>query len=219
MSEIIIDGFAADKPTGTLRDIFGDPFKDFSEMQAAKKKNQWQEIEIDLNPEPNAMVAQANKPRPKGIGEDWFRNLLRSGLQRAQASTESNAVEIEMQFKAASALELSTMGNLAAMLEEYMPDWTVKYVRCEAPVDLRSFFEKGAVYDRATYHMFRYNDSFFIHVDFKENVEVYVVQKNLEEVVRRKLYMVGRPDSLKLFRIITDELETITNGYQESEAD
>lgn len=97
MTEIIIDGFAADKPTGDLRDVFGDPFKDFREMQEAKKKRQWEEIEIDLNPEVNPLspegfdqtfqqVAQATKPRPKGIGEDWFRNLLRSGLRNAECN-------------------------------------------------------------------------------------------------------------------------------------
>lgn len=115
MTEITIDGWACDnedkepvESTGRLRDIFGDPFKDFREMQEAKKKRQWEEIEIDLNPEPNAMVAEAHpvfspeafdqtfqqaaKPRPKGIGEDWFRNLLRSGLQSAQQAKERNAL-------------------------------------------------------------------------------------------------------------------------------
>lgn len=103
MTEIAIDGFAGAEPTGTLRDVFGDPFKDFHEMQEAKKKRQWEEIEIDLNPEVNPLspegfdqtfqqVAQATKPRPKGIGEDWFRNLLRSGLQSAQAAKERNAL-------------------------------------------------------------------------------------------------------------------------------
>lgn len=95
MTEIIIDGFATDKPTGDLRDVFGDPFKDFREMQQAKKQRQWEEIEIDLNPEVNPLspegfdrtfqqVAAATKPRPKGIGEDWFRNMLRNGLRNAE---------------------------------------------------------------------------------------------------------------------------------------
>lgn len=110
MTEITIDGWACDnedkesvESTGRLRDIFGDPFKDFREMQDAKKKNQWQEIEIDLNPEVNPLspegfdqtfqrVAEASKPRPKGIGEDWFRSLLRKGLQNAQANKERNAL-------------------------------------------------------------------------------------------------------------------------------
>lgn len=105
MTEIIIDGFATDKPTGDLRDVFGDPFKDFREMQQAKKQRQWEEIEIDLNPEVNPLspegfdrtfqqVAAATKPRPKGIGEDWFRNMLRSGLQNAQANKERNALAL-----------------------------------------------------------------------------------------------------------------------------
>lgn len=103
MTEITIDGFAAEKPTGDLRDVFGDPFKDFREMQEAKKKRQWEEIEIDLNPEVNPLspegfdqtfqqVAQATKPRPKGIGENWFSNMLRTALQDAQAAKERNAL-------------------------------------------------------------------------------------------------------------------------------
>lgn len=103
MTEITIDGFATEKPTGDLRDVFGDPFKDFREMQEAKKKRQWEEIEIDLNPEVNPLspegfdqtfqqVAQATKPRVKGIGENWFSNMLRTALQDAQAAKERNAL-------------------------------------------------------------------------------------------------------------------------------
>jgi hypothetical protein len=128
-------------------------------------------------------------------------------------------VEIEMEFKQPSALELSTLSNLASMLTEFMPDWTVNYVRCETPVDLRDFFLNGRMFNRATFQMFRYDQEFFVHVDFRDAVEIYVVQKRLSEVIRRKLYIVDRPDSLKLFRIITDELETATNGYKETQAD
>jgi hypothetical protein len=106
MTEIIIDGFATDKPTGDLRDVFGDPFKDFRETQEAKKQKQWQEIEIDLNPEVNPLspegfdqtfqqVAQATKPRVKGIGEDWFRNLLRQGLRNAECNKKQRELSPE----------------------------------------------------------------------------------------------------------------------------
>lgn len=105
MTEIIIDGFACDnedkgpvESTGDFRAIFGDPFKDFRAMTAPK--NQWQEIEIDLNPIPNPFspesfeqtFQQVSKPRVKGIGENWFSNMLRSALQDAQAAKERNAL-------------------------------------------------------------------------------------------------------------------------------
>jgi hypothetical protein len=127
-------------------------------------------------------------------------------------------VEIEMEFKDPNGLELSTLHNLGQMLIEYMPDWSPKYMRCDSPVDLRGFFLNGKMFTRATYQFSKYGNEFFIHVDFKDTVEVYVVEKKVGEVIRRKLYTVDRPDSLKLFRIITDELETATNAYQESEA-
>lgn len=128
-------------------------------------------------------------------------------------------MEIEMQFREPNGLELSTLHNLGQMLIEYMPDWSPKYMRCDTPVDLRGFFLNGTMFTRATYQLSKYGNEFFIHVDFRETVEVYVVQKRVSEVIRRKLYTVDRPDSLKLFRIITDELESAINGYQESETD
>lgn len=128
-------------------------------------------------------------------------------------------MEIEMSFREPSGLELSTLHNLGQMLIEYMPDWSVTYMRCDTPVDLRGFFLNGTMFTRATYQLSKYGNEFFIHVDFRETVEVYVVQKRVSEVIRRKLYTVDRPDSLKLFRIITDELESAINGYQESETD
>lgn len=129
-------------------------------------------------------------------------------------------MEIEMSFKEPTGLELQTMSNLAQMLEDFLPDsWTVKYVRCEVPVDLRNFFLNGSMFNRATYQIFRYGLEFFIHVDFRDTIEIYVVKKDVSGVIGRKLYTVDRPDSLKMFRIITDELETAANGYQESETD
>jgi hypothetical protein len=127
-------------------------------------------------------------------------------------------VEIEMQFKEPNGLELSTLHNLGQMLIEYMPDWSPNYMRCDAPVDLRGFFLNGTMFTRATYQLSKYGNEFFIHVDFRDTVEIYVVHKKVGEVIRRKLYTVDRPDSLKMFRIITDELETATDAYQESEA-
>lgn len=127
-------------------------------------------------------------------------------------------MEIEMQFKEPNGLELSTLHNLGQMLIEYMPDWSPNYMRCDAPVDLRGFFLNGAMFTRATYQFSKYGNEFFIHVDFRDTVEIYVVRKRVGEVIGRKLYTVDRPDSLKLFRIITDELETATNAYQETES-
>jgi hypothetical protein len=111
VTEIIIDGFACDnedkgpvESTGDFRAIFGDPFKDFRAMTAPK--NQWQEIEIDLNPIPTPnpfspesfeqTFQQVSKPRVKGIGEDWFRNLLRSGLHNAERNKEINQKRAEL---------------------------------------------------------------------------------------------------------------------------
>uniref|UniRef100_A0AB39CDS0 DUF5655 domain-containing protein n=1 Tax=Pseudomonas phage HRDY3 TaxID=3236930 RepID=A0AB39CDS0_9VIRU len=127
-------------------------------------------------------------------------------------------MEIELKFPEPNALELSTMSNLGSMLQEFMPDWTVKYMRVEVPYELRAFFVNGTMFNRATYQLYKYEHEFFIHVDFKEKVEIYVIQKRHTEILRRKLYIVDRPDSLKLFRIITDELEKAAYGYQESEA-
>lgn len=130
-------------------------------------------------------------------------------------------MEIDISFETPSALVLCTMSNLAEMLREFMPDWTVNYMRVQVPYDLRAFFTGGVMlntymFDRATYQCFKYENEFFIHVDFRDKVEVYVIQKRHTEVLRRKLYIVERPDSLKLFRIITDELENAVYGYQES---
>lgn len=126
-------------------------------------------------------------------------------------------MEIEMSFKEPDAVELSTMANLASMLQEFMPDWTVNYMRVEVPFELRAFFTNGVMFHRATYQLFKYEHEFFIHVDFKAKVEIYVIQKRHTEILRRKLYIVERPDSLKLFRIITNELEAVAYGYKESE--
>jgi hypothetical protein len=105
VTEIIIDGWACDnedkepvESTGNLRAIFGDPFKDFRAMTAPK--NQWQEIEIDLKPQPNPFTPegfeqtfqQASKPRPKGIGEDWFRAEVKKGM----AIAERNKMRAEL---------------------------------------------------------------------------------------------------------------------------
>lgn len=126
-------------------------------------------------------------------------------------------MEIELSFQEPDALQLSTMSNLAQMLGEFMPDWAVKYMRVEVPYELRAFFTNGLMFNRATYQLYKYENEFFIHVDFKEKIEVYVIQKRHTEILRRKLYIVDRPDSLKLFRIITDELENAAYGYQKTE--
>jgi len=125
-------------------------------------------------------------------------------------------VEIELKFQEPDALQLSTMSNLAQMLQDFMPDWTVNYMRVEVPYELRAFFFNGTMFNRATYQLYKYENEFFIHVDFKQKIEVYVIQKRHTEILRRKLYIVDRPDSLKLFRIITDELENAAYGRQET---
>lgn len=104
MSEIIIDGFACDQEdepvqsTGRFKDIFGDPFKDIDKVL---KRGQWAEIEIDVPANPlspegfEQTFQQATKPRPKGIGEDWFRSLLNSGLQNAERSKQQRELSPE----------------------------------------------------------------------------------------------------------------------------
>lgn len=125
-------------------------------------------------------------------------------------------MEINLAFPEPDGLQISVMNNLGQMLGEFMPDWAVKYMRVDQPFELREFFTDGKMFNRATYQMYRYEHEFFIHIDFKEKVEIYVVQKRHTEILRRKLYIVDRPDSLKLFRIITDELENAAYGYKES---
>ena len=111
-----------------------------------------------------------------------------------------------------SGLESSTLSNLGNMLNEFMPDWNVSYTTTLVPSDLREFFTEGSMFVRGTYVMRKYDKALFIHVDFKAPIEIYVIHQIGMRDVERRVYMVERSDSLAMFRIITTELEQITNG-------
>lgn len=101
MTEIIIDGFACeDKPVKprNFKEIFGNPFGDFFE-----RIDRLHEGREETEPAPDPVINplspegfdqifhQVNeKPRVKGIAEDWFRNELRKGLERSQRMREAD---------------------------------------------------------------------------------------------------------------------------------
>uniref|UniRef100_A0AB39CDW5 Uncharacterized protein n=1 Tax=Pseudomonas phage HRDY3 TaxID=3236930 RepID=A0AB39CDW5_9VIRU len=78
MTEIIIDGFACeDQPVEprNFKELFGDPFGDFFER-------------IDRLHEGRAEEPVPEKPRVKGIAEDWFRAELRKNLAKRRTLVE-----------------------------------------------------------------------------------------------------------------------------------
>lgn len=83
MTEIIIDGFATDdepiESTGRFKDIFGDPFGEPHPHNPFTPEGFGQTFDRVSQ---QTDEANAAKPRPKGIGEDWFRRELRRGLER-----------------------------------------------------------------------------------------------------------------------------------------
>lgn len=112
----------------------------------------------------------------------------------------------------------NSMHNLARLIEADYPGWCVNYVCTLVPYDLRNFFLAADAYTRATFSIQKYGLELFVHIDFKETAEIYVIQRIDTRVVERRLYTVASTDSLNLFHVITTELAGFLNGHDQIKA-
>jgi len=112
----------------------------------------------------------------------------------------------------------NSMHNIARLIEQDFPGWCVNYTCTLVPYDLRNFFLEADAYTRSTFSIQKYGLELFVHIDFKDTAEIYVIQRINTKVVERRLYTVANTDSINLLHVITTELTGFLNGHDQTEA-
>jgi hypothetical protein len=169
--------------------------------------------------------------KPFDLGRAWFKNELDKNLKkgtpvshrhitcdelRAAAKRAELPVEIPENFEEPSGAVYAVMFDLFQLLQrkyEDRADYHVNYMHMPIPTDMPNYFTDGRTFIRATYNITRYDKALYIHVDFKEKIELYIIHQISLRNTARRMYVFERPDSISMFRAITSEMEQVLNGY------